>query len=146
MLKLERILVPIDFSPTARRALEAAAQLARLAGGKLYVLHVLDTRGLEVAASEGFFEYVNVVDAMRRGAEQELRALVDELQLGEVVAKCVVDEGTPTSAIRRAIDDHGVGLVVMGTHGRSGVVRWLLGSVAEKTVRTAPCPVLVVKP
>jgi universal stress protein A len=146
MLTFDRILVPVDFSPTARRALVAAGELAKAAGGKLYVLHVIDTRGLEVAASEGFFEYVNVVSAMRSGAEQELGGLVREAGVGEHVAEQLVVEGAPTRAIQSAIEEHSASLVVMGTHGRTGVSRLLLGSVAEKVVRTASCAVLVVKP
>ncbi|GIW71874.1 MAG: hypothetical protein KatS3mg102_1416 [Planctomycetota bacterium] len=146
VLRFEKILVPVDFSATSRRALIGAAELARKLGGRLIVLHVIDTRGLEVAASEGFFEYVNVVGAMRGGASQELDAMLRACGAEELVERKLIEEGAPAGAIQRAAEDHQVDLIVMGTHGRTGVSRWLLGSVAEKTVRLAHCPVLVVKP
>lgn len=117
------VLVATDFSPQAQRALVAAVAHARALHARLHVLHVGDEP-----------------DAVTR-TESWLHASMPAL-----AAITVVERGHPASAIVRYAKEHGIALVVVGTHGRTGFSRALLGSVAERVARTAPCPVLTVPP
>ncbi len=145
-----KLLVPFDGSETAQRALAAAADIARLAGATLRLLHVVDplvhTSGFETP--EVYLR--DCVPAMQRTGEQVLaqaraaaeaagvRSVETELQTsrGARVAELIVGEA------RRC----GAGLIVLGTHGRRGIDRALLGSDAERVARSAPMPVLLVRP
>ena len=120
---MKRILVATDFSELSGAAVKAAADLARQAGGRLTVLHVM----MPGEAS--------VTDA--------LIAIADELRNG-VDVETALALGDPAEEIVRHARRHEVDLVVLGTHGRTGVTRALLGSVAERVVRTSCCPVLTV--
>jgi nucleotide-binding universal stress UspA family protein len=128
MVGFERILVPVDFGESAPVVLQAAAGFARACGGKLDVLHVCALHG------EGVAE-----------AERELaRVLPDDLRdvLG---SHGVVRALSPELGILHAAREHRTQLVVMGTHGRSGLKHVLIGSVAERVVQLAECPVLTVR-
>ena len=120
---MKRILVATDFSELSAAAVKVAADLARQAGGRLTVLHVM----MPGEAS--------VTDA--------LIAIADELRNG-VNVETALALGDPAEEIVRHARRHEVDLVVLGTHGRTGVTRALLGSVAERVVRTSCCPVLTV--
>jgi len=117
------ILLATDLSGCSGPAARVAAEYARRLGARLHVLHV---RPSETSAPE-----------------TALRRLVAELGGGPVLS--AVETGIPVAdKIVRYAEDHGIGLIVVGTHRRTGVSRALLGSVAERVVRTAACPVLAV--
>ena len=145
MTTIKRILVPVDFSATSRAALWRAGELGSALGASLDVLHVLDLPEPRHMATEFYVplppEYR---DELRRGAEKHLEEWVGTASVPPGVHRDLA-EGAPAAEIVDYARTHGDDLIVMGTHGRSGVSRMLLGSVAERVVRTAPCPVLTVR-
>jgi nucleotide-binding universal stress UspA family protein len=140
MIDLKRILVPIDFSETSDAALRYGAELARRFSARLWLLHVPEHPG-EAAEAEypiGLFE------TMHNAAHDRLSHLLSDEERHELQPECAMRLGTPWEEIVRHAKEHEIDLIVMGTHGREGVARVLLGSVAEKVVRKASCPVLTV--
>jgi nucleotide-binding universal stress UspA family protein len=144
-VKIERLLVPIDFSEFAQEALEYAAVLAKQLGAKVRLVHAM-----EAAAYPLDFALFGVSEeaALRGRIQGRLRELVSVLKVDGIVAESVCEVGTPFEAIVRQAQDNRAGTVdaiVMGTHGRRGLNRLALGSVAEYVVRHATCPVFTVK-
>lgn len=140
MIGLKRILVPIDFSETSEAALRYGIALARAFKARLHLLHVPEHPG-EAAETEypiGLFE------TMHGAAHDRLGSLLTETQTHELQPKCAMRIGKPSEAIVAYATEQAVDLIVMGTHGRDGVARVLIGSVAETVVRRASCPVLIV--
>ena len=147
MISLNRILAATDFSPSSDHALRYAAEFAQRFGAELHLLHV--TQDLATAA----LAMAPLIPAEVDYREQQFEVASRELDrlpaaLGLKVPKAVreVREGTAFVEIIRYARDHQIDLIVMGTHGRSGLAHVLLGSVAERVVRKAPCPVLTVRP
>ena len=140
-----KILVPTDFSTPADEALERAVELARLTGAELHLLHAYElptTMGVvdvPLALPQEFF------DRVREAAQSQLEERVKNLTSGGVEARAHLTLDTPSRAILDVAEKLGADLIVMGTHGRTGMRHVLLGSVAERTVRLATCPVLTVK-
>jgi nucleotide-binding universal stress UspA family protein len=141
---LETILMPTDFSEPSRRALEHATTLARRLNASLHLLHVVHLP-IEVAASpEGYWvDITGFRNQMREDAERQIKALAASLQ-GIKVTTQVVEGTSAARAITEAAKEKPAQMIVMGTHGRGGVSHLLLGSVAERVVRTATCPVMTV--
>lgn len=139
------ILVPTDFSPQATAALEAATELGRRFESKLTLLHVYAAPGLVMP--EGF---VALGPAELRGLLDAIEKSLTELRVKTEAPGRTVEthalQGKPAHDICQFALEHGHDLIVMGTHGRTGLSRFLMGSVAERVVREAPCPVLVVRP
>ena len=136
----DRILVPTDGSDGARAAFEHALALAEQFDAELHVVNAVDPTAVppEVGA-EG------VLDALRESGYDAVDELRDRADDAGVAVETAVLQGPPHGSILTYVEDHGVDLVVMGTHGRTGLGRWLLGSVTERVVRTAPVPVLTVR-
>jgi nucleotide-binding universal stress UspA family protein len=147
MVILKRILVATDFGEAADVALNYGRELARVFGASLDVLHVCEntyTRGFGV---EGI---VIACPDLQRDLEEAARKQIDSLVSDEdrtiLKAKAVVlTSNTPALAIVTYARDTRADLILMGTHGRGAVAQLLTGSVAERVVRTAPCPVLTVR-
>jgi nucleotide-binding universal stress UspA family protein len=142
MLQLTTILHPTDFSEHSEYALRLAASLARDHDARLVIVHVVMTLGPEAIS------YGEAVSQLQPQAYQE--KLWDELRRirpsdPEVAVEHVLREGDPPAEIIRAAEEIGAGLIVMATHGRTGLRRVLMGSVAEEVMRKAGCPVLTVK-
>jgi universal stress protein A len=140
MIALKRILVPVDFSETSAAALRYGVELARGFKARLHLLHVPEHPG-EAAEAEypiGLFE------TMQNAAHDRLRHLLTDADANELRPQCSMRLGTAPEEIVDYAQEHDIDLIVMGTHGRTGLARVLLGSVAETVVRTAPCPVLTV--
>jgi nucleotide-binding universal stress UspA family protein len=139
MLAIKHILVPTDFSAASERALTMALDLARAFDAKVSLLHVWSI------PNTGYAEALSwPIDAMEAAAK---RALDDALaSTSKLYAKteAVLREGNEWKEVLGVVDELGVDLVVMGTHGRRGLPRLVLGSVAEKVVRLCPVPVLTV--
>jgi nucleotide-binding universal stress UspA family protein len=146
-MKHETILVPVDFSPSALEAASTAIDMVRdQGGGKIIFLHVIDSIYYDLGwMSEGILIPRDVVDQSKEKIAERLKALVTVDDFSGIEAETLVVEGTPYLEITRAIEKLEPDLIVMGTHGRRGVSHMFLGSVAEKIVRMAPCPVLTVK-
>jgi nucleotide-binding universal stress UspA family protein len=141
-MHFRRILLPTDLSEASQAALVCASSLAHDYRSQLFILHAVETLGPEnVTYGEA---------ASRLEPEHYRHRLYDDLRRIKVPDKDVpleylIMEGDPARAILDAAAKHKCDLIVMGSHGRSGIKRLLMGSVAEKVVRRATCPVLVVK-
>lgn len=138
MLQLQTILHPTDFSDRSEYAFRLAGSLARDHGARLVVLHVMPP---PVAYGETGF--VMELQGYRATVEKELHQV--RLPDPGVHVEYRLEEGNAASLIVEVASETNCDLIVMGTHGRTGLRRLLLGSVAEKVMRKAPCPVLTVK-
>ena len=145
----KKILLPTDGSKAAHKAAEHAIWTAGMSNAEIIVLYVLDTStftGLpseellkkvrEMLESEGTRSF-DVIQDMSLKCKEKLNV--------EIKLNFMCKEGHPARTIRETIDEEGVDLVVIGTSGKHGMDRFLLGSVTEKIVRTASCPVLVIR-
>lgn len=139
MLAIKTILHPTDFSPSSEQALRVAVALARDYHAKLVLLHVAEPP--EPAMGEGV--YFNPVEHL-----EEMRSLLRDVTPRDpnVTIERDLVEGSPAREIVRKANDLECDVIVMGTHGRTGVRRLLMGSVAEDVLRTAPCMVMTIKP
>ena len=138
MIALKRVLVATDFSATSDAALTYGRALARTFGASLYLLHVAENQFLRSTAADP----ATLAAAHLRWLEDDLTAADrDELR-----ARAVVEiSDSPARAIVDYARGEAIDLIVMGTHGRSAMSQILVDSVAERVVRTAPCPVLTVR-
>lgn len=141
--RIKRILVPIDFSDCARKALQYALPLAQEHEATLTLLYavppVYPVNELEIP------DYAAYQTTMQVRGEKELRRWVEEEVRGAVPADCLVRQGTPELQIIEAARTLPADLIIISTHGRTGLKHVLLGSVSERVIRRAPCPVLVVR-
>jgi nucleotide-binding universal stress UspA family protein len=147
MPRLRRILHATDFSRASRPAFKWALDLARANRARLLILHVMTPPAL-VLPGEGYVSpavYETLDASARRQAQKGLAALVARARAAGVRATAVLREGVPHELIARAARSLKADVVVIGTHGRSGLTRVLLGSVAGRVVATAPRPVLTVR-
>ncbi len=137
------VLVPTDFSPSARHAIDIAADLATPGGAGISLLHVLEVP-VSLSGPLRVTDFARDLD--KRAADALANAAAIARQNAKVPVTTASRVGYPGSEILRALDDDStIDLVVMGSHGRTGLTRALLGSVAEKVVRHARCPVLVAR-
>jgi universal stress protein A len=147
MILLNSVLVATDFGETSASALAYGRNLARAFGGRLHVLHAAE----KVTATAAAEFYLQDRDELQRAVEEaaalRLMALLtaDDLKTLGAQPEVRVSSDAARTIVEYAKATH-VDLIVVGTHGRGGVSRLMMGSVAEKVVRTAPCPVLVVRP
>jgi nucleotide-binding universal stress UspA family protein len=141
MIALKRILVPYDFSETSATAVKYATSLARNFGARLYFLHVGDHAQ---TAFETEFP-IGLEGAVEDAVRERLLKIVTPLEQAEFHPEFAVRPGSPAAEITRYASAQDIDLIVMGTHGRGFVGHVVMGSVAEKVVRTAPCPVLTVR-
>jgi nucleotide-binding universal stress UspA family protein len=144
----QRILVPVDGSTTSLKGLDEAIRLARLTGGQLRLLHVVE----ELVLSTGFEGYAaysgDLIAALVQGGRQLLQEAKARAGAAGVTADTMMVETVAVRAADIVIEQAqswGAELIVLGTHGRRGVRRVLLGSDAEQIVRMAPVPVLLVR-
>jgi len=149
MTEFRNILVPYDFSPHARAALSTAVALAQRLGAQLHLIHVVQSPSFVYGyGAYGAAAAPPPVDmaTLREGAMQSLQAVADGVEDLPKQPAIHVVEGTSTAEmIREEAEELGADLIVMGTHGRTGLAHVFLGSVAERTLRRAPCPVLTVQ-
>lgn len=138
------ILVPVDFSPRASKALDYGLAFARQFGARLVVLHVVEVPYIG-ADMGGTIDVLPLESELSRISTEQLDKLVKERIADTVAATSVIRTGQPWWEIADAAREHGADLLVLGTHGYTGLKHVLLGSTAERVVRHAPCPVLVVR-
>lgn len=146
MLKIERILCPLDFSEFSIRAYEYAHSIARHHGAKLFVQHVaepfvpLDPSAISVSPV-----VIDQISAQQVAeAEEKLHELAARRVGNDVEQEVVLARGPVADSILQFAEDRNIDLIAMGTHGRRGLDRIVLGSVTERVLRKAPCPVLAV--
>ena len=146
MIPFQRILFPTDFSNNAKSAQDYACEFAQQFGAQLHVLTVVQDAAL-VLPETGMFLTLPLpsVKEIVEGAEASLRTVLDPAsgQGHDVVLQVAV--GTPFLEITRYADEHQIDLIVMGTHGRTGMRHVMLGSVAERVLRKSNCPVLTIR-
>ncbi len=146
-MAFQRFLVPVDYSDNSLRALAVAADLATRLGATIDVVHVWDrptyvSDSVLVGHGEG---QRPLGELIRENAEHEMREFLSKIQLpAAVLGKEQLLSGEPAHALLEAAKTGAYDLLVLGTHGRSGLAHLLLGSVAEKLVRHSPVPVLTV--
>lgn len=147
MPTIRRILHPSDFSPASRPAFRTAIALAKTSRAQLIVIHVLP---MVPVTSEDVYLSPKVWDDLysgqREAAQGELRRLVARAKASGVRASgALIDSGVTHERIARFARARRVSLIVMGTHGRSGLAKAILGSVASRVLASAPCPVMTVR-
>ena len=141
--KLKRILVPIDFSDCSKKALRYALPFAQQHQASLILLYVVPKS--YSAGEYGGIDYAQLEASMKEGSEQELAKLAMDEVSGKVSTEALVRVGSPTEEIIEVARSLPADLIVISTHGRTGLKHLLLGSVAEHVVQRAPCPVFVVR-
>ena len=144
MIPIRVILVPVDFSAHSVAALDRAVDFAKAFGAKIHLLHsfAVPVHGVmpyDFTIPDGLW------DGIRKAAESKLEEFRQRIVSAGVEASGEVSPTLPSEAILAAAGEIGADLIVMGTHGHTGLKHVLLGSVAERTIRLAPCPVLTVK-
>jgi nucleotide-binding universal stress UspA family protein len=144
MAKFKTILVPIDFSEHSAAALETAVEIAKAFGSKIRLLHCYQILPGGVSPY-GVALPSNYYDDIRKAAERQLQEWQERFAPGDVEVESTLMSEFPSHAIALTAEEIGADLIVMGTRGLSGIKHVMLGSVAERTVRIAPCPVLTVK-
>ncbi len=143
MITLRNILCPIDHSKHSESALKYAIAFALKDKAKLYLMHVLDSRTHEEA--EGISELTAIDEEGMNDLKDKLEKSVPEEIRGEIKYEALVSLGVPFDEIVKVANEKSIDLIVMGTHGRTGLSHVMLGSIAEKVMRDAPCPVMIVK-
>jgi nucleotide-binding universal stress UspA family protein len=146
MLEIKLILCPIDFSEFSERAYHHALSLAEHYQAKLVMQHVVELwrhSSASFAASGGLYE--EFCQALRESGEEQLRQFAKNHTHDEIKPELVVHEGTAPDSILSFAQAQKADLIVMGTHGRRGFDHLMLGSVTDRVMRSAPCPVLVVR-
>jgi nucleotide-binding universal stress UspA family protein len=144
-MKLEKILAPTDFSELSRSGVYCALEMALEQGGEVIIYHVISEDG-------GWFgknDALNPAAALVPIYEQRMTRFVDETCgdfRGRVVLRAIVEAGIPYNEIVRKAAEENADLIIMSTHGRTGLDHFLLGSVTERVLAHAPCPVLVIPP
>jgi universal stress protein A len=137
------ILVPTDFSGNAEHALDYAVELAAKLGAKVHLLNVIAMQMF--GAEYGVAVTQAMVEDVMRGNQEALDRLVAARATKAAFGPAQLEFGDPRAVVEQTALKLGVDLIVMGTHGRHGMKRLLIGSVAESVVRTAPCPVLLIR-
>ncbi len=159
-LNFKRVLCPVDLSPFSLEALQLAVEVAETSGATLYLLHVIDNPFDELYMSSITQADPASIELYKTEPLKRSKIIKATVDHGEVILKqfChekveqlpkvryLVRDGDPFEQIMDATEDHRIDLVVLATHGRTGIRRLIIGNVAEKVVRHAPCPVLTVKP
>jgi len=143
-IEIRAILVPIDFSDNARAVIEWAAHLAGEQKSKLVLFHAYHLP-VEFQQLEGAYLPPDFWSNVKQEAEQQLASHSQKIRTHQVEVEALVREGYPATVIIEAAESHGADLIVIGTHGHTGLKHLLLGSIAERVVQKAPCPVLTVK-
>jgi nucleotide-binding universal stress UspA family protein len=138
-LSFKNILLATDFSDASERAFNYAIAIARLHGSKIYLIHVIPPDSTSVIPQPP-------TDWMRHEAEREMESLASRSELKSIAHETVLRTGSVWSVFSAVIHQQNIDLVVLGTHGRGGLKKLVLGSVAEEVMRRVGCPVITVGP
>jgi nucleotide-binding universal stress UspA family protein len=146
MIRLAKLLVPTDFSEDSEQAARYAVELAKRFQAEIHCVHVVDIPADLLSTSDYYMTGPSkqFIDQIREESKKNLEAFAEK-NLEGVGVRTAFLEGSPFVEIIRYAHNQEIDLVVIATHGRTGLRHVLFGSVAEKVVRKAPCPVLVVK-
>jgi len=145
MITIKTILVPTDFSELSKVALPYAVDLAKKYGAKIVIFHVFDEELLSPIFFEAGGKAEEYFNRLRNDFDSAVEQFLDGIDTGDLEIESHLANGSPFVEILRYVKENGVDLVVMGTHGRSGVAHAFLGSVTEKVMRKSPAPVMIVR-
>jgi nucleotide-binding universal stress UspA family protein len=143
-MEIRRILAPTDFSEPSKQAIAYAFELAQTSEAKLVLLHVVEPVDYPMRSYPHLV--TTMMDYLERQAHLDLAQMLPEAQDVKVEVVRRVVRGIPYRTIVEVAEAENVDLIVMATHGRTGLSHLVMGSVAERVVRTAPCPVLTIRP
>ena len=143
--ELERILVPTDFSELSLVALDEAVELARVHEAEVVLAHVLEETGHPTGRMLKGHGMLDPEEQLRNAVRTQLEELQRERIAAPVTSRVLLQEGVPSPAVAGLATQEDADLIVIASHARQGLARFVLGSTAERTVRIAPCSVLVVK-
>jgi len=143
--KVDKILMPTDFSEHSKVAVPWAVDMAKKYNAELHIIHVFD----EAALDAYFFNYSTTpgeyFEKIRNGFNGEVDAYFKGAETGDIMIVPVLANGNPFVEIVKYAKENGVDIIVMGTHGKTGMAHMLLGSITEKVIHKAHCPVLTVR-
>lgn len=146
MIKITNVLVATDFSDASESALDYGRELTRTFGARLHLLHVVETALMFVGPESAGIDFARLQSDLESGAEEKLKRIITMEDREQLKAVTTVRTGSsPAFEIANFARMEGIDIIVMGTHGRGVMAHLLMGSVAEKVVRIAPCPVLTVR-
>lgn len=140
----DRILIPTDGSDGVKPAVDMALTLAETHDATLHVLFIVDQPTSVSGTGEGFSGLDNLLNTLEEEGHQATDAIVEQAEDRGVETEIAVRRGNPNDDILTYADEHAIQLIIMGTHGRTGVKRALVGSVTERVVRHSDIPVLTV--
>jgi nucleotide-binding universal stress UspA family protein len=143
--EIRRILVPVDFSEAARPVVSYAMEIARERRAEVTLLHVVGVPVAPFDPAYGVAADPRMLTDLQAAAEKGLADLAGKADAGPITVRTKVLSGSPSREIAREAREYGADLVVIGTHGRTGLRHVFLGSVAENVVRLCPAPVLVLR-
>ena len=148
MVKLHRMLVATDFSDSSKEALDYAVSLAKSLAADIYLLQVFEPpfyapRGIPLDAPQEVHQWIR---GLQEGEFRKLNELAEDVRRHGVRVHPIQAEGAPFEEILKAAEGVHSDLIVLGTHGRTGLTRMLIGSVAQRVSQKARCPVLTVRP
>ncbi len=145
MKTFQKIIVATDLTPASEPALKEAVEMAKEKGSELVITHVYQPPDVAQAEAITSGVYDEWDRNLRTAAEKGLKPLVEDAKKEGINARALVLSGPAYEAIADAAEKNDADLVVMGTHGRKGVSRFFVGSVASRVISTAPCPVMTVR-
>ncbi len=143
---ISRILVPIDFSVHSKNALKYAVPIAEQIGATLYLVYVVEPTIYPADLGFGQVVMPGVEDELREKGGEELKALIEKEIGNRMPAHSAVRTGKPHQEILLEAEEKNIDLIIVATHGHTGVEHMLFGSTAERIVRNAKCPVLTIRP
>ena len=144
-IHIQRILVPIDFSVHSKNALKYAIPFAQTFKASIDLLYVVEPPIYPADFSFGQIGFPNIEDELRTRGSEELENLITKEIAGKIRSRKIVRTGKPFYEINQYALEENISLIIIATHGHTGMEHILFGSTAEKVVRKAPCPVLVVR-
>jgi len=145
MEQIKKILVPIDFSDYSKNALKYAVQFAKQFNAKIYLVYVVEPMIYPADFSMGQVAIPSADIDLHSRAEEELRKLSKDFINGSLQVEILIKTGKPFVEIIETASTNDIDLIIIATHGHTGVEHLLFGSTAEKVVRKAPCPVLTLR-
>lgn len=145
MIIVKNILLPTDFSPCAKHALQYALSLATLFKAKLHILYVVPKMNVSISAGGVMYPVFKVYEDMEEKAKKKMHHLIPKRFLEQIEINNIIVRGTPYVEIIKVAKKQNIDLITIATHGRTGISHALMGSTAERVVRKAPCPVLTIK-
>lgn len=146
MFKVNKILVPVDFSENSKKILQHAVGIAEGSDAKLIFLYVVESLKSYGRLSIPHVSFGELEKGLAESAEREMEDFLEDNLDRPLAHESKVLQGNIVDKINSVAESEGVDMIVMGTHGYKGLEKAMFGSVAERVVKTAPCPVLTINP